>query len=237
MNDSLGDRMKSHYEDRWRLQLPRRTYTVLRVDGRAFHTYAASADKPFDFSLMDAMDHAARALAAEVGGTQFGYIQSDECSLLVTDFARIGTDAWFDGNVQKIVSVAAATMSIAFMDTRFAQRQWDRPTFDARVFVIPDSVEVANYFIWRQKDWLRNSLQMVARSHYSHAQLHGKASAELHELIHQAGDNWATYSDSCKNGRALVRTEQGWSCTAAPIWTQDRAALTNLIPTPGYDVP
>lgn len=46
MHDSLGDRMKRQYEDRTRLMLPRRTYTILRCDGKAFHTLTRRCEKP-----------------------------------------------------------------------------------------------------------------------------------------------------------------------------------------------
>lgn len=44
MKDSLGDRMKAQYEDRTRVILPRRTYTLVRVDGKAFHTFTRVAE-------------------------------------------------------------------------------------------------------------------------------------------------------------------------------------------------
>lgn len=236
-NDALGDRMKRQYEDRWRFYLPRRTYTILRVDGRAFHTYTAGLQRPFDEAFMASMDAAACVLANAVDGAQFGYLQSDECSLLVTDFTTKLTDAWFDGAVQKMVSIAAATMTAAFGRTTVGASHFrGPPLFDARVFVIPDPVEVENYFIWRQKDWERNSVQMVARSHYSQKELHGKSCAEMHDMIHAKGDNWAThYTPAMKNGRWL-RYEQEWDTAPAPIWSQNREALSALIPQPGYEV-
>ena len=62
MEDSLGDRMKSDYESRTRYLLPRRTYTLIRIDGKAFHSYTRGCEKPFDIGLMDDMDATAKAL-------------------------------------------------------------------------------------------------------------------------------------------------------------------------------
>jgi tRNA(His) guanylyltransferase len=112
--DSLGDRMKGQYEDRARFMLPRRTYTIIRCDGKSFHTFTRHCEKPNDAALAGAMDVAASALCREAQGAKLAYVQSDEISVLLTDFALPTTDAWFDGNVQKMVSVAASVVTEAF---------------------------------------------------------------------------------------------------------------------------
>ena len=217
MKDDLGDRMKNAYEDRTRYMLPRRTYTLLRLDGKAFHTYTRGLEKPFDKPLFEDIDAAIIAMLPELQGAVFAYTQSDEISVLLTDFAQPTTSAWFDGNLQKICSVAASIITARFNQQRLARfvekhslnlLRDDAPIafFDARVFTIPDRVEVMNYFIWRNQDCSRNSVSMVAQSLYSHKELHGKSTSQMHEMIHQAGKNWATdYSDGEKNGRLIVK--------------------------------
>lgn len=211
MKDALGDRIKSQYEDRTRFFLPRRTYTVIRVDGKAFHTLTKGFKRPFDKKLMDMMDNTAIALCKEIQGACFAFTQSDEISVLLTDFAKPTTNAWFDGNVQKMCSVAAACATAAFNRHMQVALSGGLPSqmamFDARVFTIPDRTEVENYFIWRQNDASRNSLQMVARSLYSHKELDGKGAAELHELIHAKGQNWNNYTSGEKRGRCIVKKE------------------------------
>jgi tRNA(His) 5'-end guanylyltransferase len=78
--------------------------------------------------------------------------------------------------------------------------------FDARAFNMPKE-EIANYFIWRQKDWERNSIQMLARSMYSQKELTGKKIPEIHDMIHDKGDNWANLPDALKNGRLIERVD------------------------------
>ena len=229
MHDSLGDRMKRQYEDRTRMMLPRRTYTVVRCDGKAFHTFTRHCEKPHDQALADAMDDAAMALCHEAQGVCFGYVQSDELSIVMQDFAEIHTAAWFDGNAQKIASVAASVVTAAF-----AASYTVRPpmaVFDARVFTIPDPVEVENYFIWRQNDASRNSIQGLCQSHFSHKQLHGKSQADMHEMLHGIGLNWNDLPADQKRGRGIVRGERGWAVDGEiPVWTQDRTWLTSRIP-------
>jgi tRNA(His) guanylyltransferase len=249
MRDALGDRMKSSYENRTRYFLPRRTYTVVRLDGRAFHTYTRGLDRPFDAVLMEHMGTTARFLCEEVAGTVLAYTQSDEISLVLTDFATPKTQAWFDGNLQKIVSVSASLATAKFNELRPGKLAF----FDARAFTIPDAVEVANYLVWRQQDATRNSISMAAQAHFSHKQLHGKSSNAMQEMLwSEHGVNWNDYDPRFKRGTVVYprveigavqyvdkRTEEireatdvqrrVWTIDAAPIFTRD-AFLDGHIP-------
>ncbi|MGW4958011.1 tRNA(His) guanylyltransferase Thg1 family protein [Nonomuraea sp. NPDC004186] len=212
---ALGDRMKS-YEAVTRTLLPRRTYAVVRVDGRAFHSFLRHADRPFDDDVMASMDAVANALCEEMSGAVFAYTQSDECSVLLTDFESHGTQPWFGGVVQKVVSIAASTASVAF-NRRYSVDYDDAyATFDARAFTIPDVVEVANYFLWRQRDCVRNSITMAAQSKFSHQQLHGVSTNQMQEMLwSQHGINWNAYPDGAKRGRVCVRLAEEQDVT----WT------------------
>jgi tRNA(His) 5'-end guanylyltransferase len=213
---ALGDRMKL-YETATRTVLPRRTLTVCRVDGRAFHSFLRHADKPFDNAVMSAMDAVAEALCAEMSGAAFAFTQSDECSVLLTDFESHGTQPWFGGVVQKIASIAASTATVAF-NRRYGVDHDDAcATFDARVFTIPDPVEVANYFLWRQRDCVRNSISMAAQAKFSHKQLHGKSTGVMQEMLwSEYGINWNDYPAGAKRGRVCVRhTEE-----QEVVWTE-----------------
>ena len=114
MNDELGNRMKSQYEQRTRTYLPRRTYTIIRLDGKCFGNFTKGMNRPYDENFIRAMDATAGYLCEQIQGCQFAYVQSDEISLLLTDFASINTDAWFDGQVQKMVSVSASIATAMF---------------------------------------------------------------------------------------------------------------------------
>lgn len=252
MTDStaLGDRMK-RYEAAHRAVLPRRTYTLLRVDGRAFHTYLRGAERPFDDRFSADMGKVAEALCAEISGAVFAYGQSDEISVLVADFSSPQTQPWFDGVVAKLVSVSAS-VATAVLNER---RPGKRALFDSRVFTLSDPVEVANYFVWRQRDAVRNSISMAAQAHFSHRRLHGVNSAGMQELLFkEAGVNWNDYLTEHKRGRVTVKmtgvrpveysdrrtgtvrriapVRRWWETTGAPIFTTEPDGwLADIIPT------
>lgn len=234
-NDELGERIKSQYENRTRYFLPRRTYTILRIDGKAFHTYTKHLKKPFDHDLADDLDRAVIDSLSEIQGAQFAYCQSDEISILLTDFAKPTTSAWFDGNIQKICSVSASLISSNFNKNRIERLSkkylarckkengcnfdaiWEESidsireevaNFDCRAFTIPDRIEVMNYFRWRNQDCSRNSISMVAQANFSHKELQGKSSAEMQEMLFkQKGINWADLPPADKDGRVIVKEE------------------------------
>jgi tRNA(His) 5'-end guanylyltransferase len=193
--------MKAH-EQVTRQVLPGRCYTVLRVDGRAFHSYLRGCARPFDEEFMADMNAVAEALCSEISGAVLAFTQSDEISVLVTDFGSAGTQAWFGGVLAKQVSIAAS-LATAVLNER---RPGKRALFDARVFTLADPVEVANYLIWRQRDAVRNSIAMAAQARFSHKQLHGVSTGQMQELLwseHQV--NWNDYPDGCKRGRVTVK--------------------------------
>jgi tRNA(His) 5'-end guanylyltransferase len=205
MPDSLGDRMKRNYEHPARLYLTRRTPVIVRVDGRAFHTFTRDFQKPFSPKLTNAMVESALTVASEMQGCKLGYVQSDEASFLLTDYDELQTQPWFAYNKSKVESISASTMTAAF-----ARHMWvagiSRPaTFDARSFNIPED-EVVNYFSWRAKDWRRNSVTMYAQSKYSAKELHNKTCADMHEMLHEVGLNWTTdLTGAEKNGTFIMR--------------------------------
>jgi tRNA(His) 5'-end guanylyltransferase len=208
---ALGDRMKT-YEAVTRAVLPRRTYAVVRADGRSFHSYLRHAAKPFDGHVSAAMNAVAQALCEEMQGAVFAYTQSDEVSVLLTDFGSTHTQPWFGGVVQKMASIAASVATTAFNDAYPPARDWTGEgntryaTFDARVFTIPDPVEVANYMLWRQRDAVRNSISMAAQAVIPHKQLQGKNSGEMQEMLwSEHGINWNDYPAGVKRGRVCVR--------------------------------
>src|SRR3954452_15985136 len=141
MKDELGRRMKRDYEDALRLFLPRRSYIVIRIDGRAFHTFTSDLPPPYSRPLADALDQAALCLCREMIGCRFAYGQSDEYSFLLTDFEKEDAPLWFDGNVQKIVSVSASLFTAAFARAFPSNKI---AVFDSRVMAIAQRTEVEN---------------------------------------------------------------------------------------------
>lgn len=262
MKDTLGDRMKSFYEDRTRILVPRRTYTIIRVDGKAFHTYTRGLKRPFDPGLIEDMNETAAFLCKNIQGSKLAYVQSDEISILLTDFDNISTDMWFDGNIQKMSSISASLATARFNQLRMSRlcinkdsdgslnqtdiNEFKLAMFDSRVFQIPQLVEVENYFIWRQQDATRNSISSVAQSLYSPKELHGKKTDEMQEMIFQKGINWNDYSFREKRGSIIGKVSIDkkipekeewvkrniWRSVETPIFTQDREFLRNLIPGP-----
>lgn len=205
--DLLGDRIKSNYEDRQRFYLTRRTPVIIRVDGKCFHTLLRDCDKPFDLGFIDAMVDSAKATASMIQGFKAAYIQSDEVSFLLTDYDTLVTDAWFDYNKSKMETITASAMTHNF-SCLFIKKN-GVALFDARSFNVPRE-EVSNYFLWRCKDWERNSLGMYCKMFFSHKELDGKSKQERHEMFHEKGKNWATDLDpQLRNGTFLIRTGEG----------------------------
>jgi tRNA(His) guanylyltransferase len=212
----IMQRMKDNYESRQRHFLTRRIPLIIRLDGKAFHTYTKGLEKPFDTGLIEAMDATAIFLCEEIQGAQCAYVQSDEISILVTDYKEFNTGAWFDYNQSKVESVSASLATGKFNLLRVNQElgligkvdyidsNFRIGFFDSRAFNIPKE-EVSNYFLARQKDAVKNSIASLAQSLYSHKELEGKNESELQELSFQKGHNWNDLPFGQKRGRFILK--------------------------------
>jgi len=216
---ALGDRMKL-YEQVSRHCLMPRGYVCIRCDGRAFHTYTKGLVRPFDATLMADMDATAVYLCENIQGAKVGYVQSDEISVITTNFEDFGTQTFFDGNIQKISSVVASMAAAKFNQLRWVRQfnsyvkdaetmEWNKiAEFDCRCWNVPNNWEAYNTLVWRQQDAIRNSISSVAQYFYSHTELNEKDQSAMHEMLHAKGINWATdYSDREKNGALIVKEE------------------------------
>ena len=168
--NSLGDRMKE-YERTSDTKLVRRLPMIVRLDGKAFHSWTKKSGcvRPFDHTFIDMMAGLAQYLCENIGGAELAYGQSDEISILVRDDQNIDTDAWFDKRLQKVVSIVASMATYWFNANNAFEKKLPA-FFDARAFILPEH-EVKNYFIWRQEDATTNSLSMLAQSLYRHGEL------------------------------------------------------------------
>jgi tRNA(His) guanylyltransferase len=233
MKDDLGNRIKE-YENVSNFKLMRKGYTILRLDGKAFHTYTKGLLRPFDQGLVDDMDNTAIYLCENIQNVICGYVQSDEITLILCDFEKINTSPWFDNKIQKMCSVSASMATAKFNQLRMfreaskerdhslssiAESVWDNDNitssdiinfklamFDSRVFQVPNKMECTNVLIWRQQDTVKNSISSLAQTMFSHKELQGKNGKEKQEMMFQKdGTNWNDFDPKLKRGRMIVK--------------------------------
>lgn len=248
--DNLGDRMKE-YEFCSKSFLTRRMPVIIRIDGKAFHSFTKGMEKPFDEVLSSSMIETCKFLCENVMNCKLAYTQSDEISLLLVDYEKIETQSWFNNSVQKMASISASMATLAFNNLYFeAIQSYTLPAsiefmgeekqekfrktrdvyfsklgkamFDSRVFSIPKE-DVCNYFLWRQQDATKNSISAVAQSMFSHKELQGKSGSEKQEMIYQkSGKNWNDYSTYKKRGSCVVKEYYDVKRTKRSRWIEDK---------------
>ena len=257
VNDELGKRMKENYEHISKTKLTRRTPVIIRIDGKAFHTFTRGFAKPFDEVLGNAMRKTMEYLCNNIQGCIFGYTQSDEISLVLVDYKKLNSDAWFDYEVQKMCSIAASMATMVFNRTfndecnmwglkamdygksnmsdedyklmeAYCKAIKSGAMFDARVFNIPKE-EVVNCIYWRQLDAARNSVQMVGQANFSHNQLQNKSCKVIQEMLHEEkGINWNDFPTMWKRGVCWTK-EKGIDYDMPMLKGECRAYLEKLV--------
>lgn len=248
--DNLGDRMKENYENRAKTQLLRRTPVIIRLDGKAFHTFTKGFKKPFDNILTEAMQQTMLTLCKEIQGCVLGYTQSDEITLVLTDYKKLETAAWFDYDIQKVCSVSASIATLAFNKCFLKEmmqnkvglansvhfQAWTKGAlFDSRCFNIPKE-EVANCILWRQQDAIRNSINSVGQANFSHKELQGLSTDQiLGKLLEEKQIDWNKLPVHLQRGSCCIKREvngvDSWFIdTEIPIFKgEDRDYIEKLI--------
>lgn len=229
MTQSLGDRMRG-YVDVTNTRLISRTPVVIQVDGWHFHTITKGMNKPFDENLIASMWDAATFMVENIGGARLAYVQSDEISILITNYQNLVEEPWFDFRVQKLVSISASLATAGF---NFKNRTGKLAMFDGRAFNL-DPREVVNWFVFRQQDWTRNSIQMVAQSMFSQKELNGKNQDEMQDMMYlKNGTNWNDLPTYLKRGACIKKNGDGkWAVDKdIPIFSKCRGYIDELVVT------
>ena len=212
VNDSLGDRMRG-YKAAYDHVLTGRTPVLVHVDGIGFSRYTRKCEKPFDARLGDVMMEVARGIVERAQGAVFTYAQSDEITVLLHGYKSLSSQPYRGNRVQKLVSDFSGPPSAHF--TRLSHRIWDpdrlegvqEAAFAAAVFLVPEN-DVTNFFLWRQKDAMRNSVQMLARSLYSHKQVNGKNVVEMKDMCRAKGSPWEKLDHRWQRGACVYRASE-----------------------------
>lgn len=235
VNDELGKRMK-RYEAIPQISLMRRTPVAIRIDGKAFHTFTKHLNKPWDDIFQKSMQETMKYLCQNIQNCVFAYQQSDEITLILTDYETLTTDAWFGYEVQKLCSISASMATLKFNQafTNNASKWCDDyfeawyhseaedkyfetlnnclnsgAMFDARCFNIPKE-EVTNLVYWRQVDAVRNSIQSMGQAYFSHKQLMNKNTKEVRQMLEDNGTIWEDRPVAERRGVACLKGEDGW---------------------------
>lgn len=232
VHDELGKRMKA-YEDESNKKLVKKLPVIIRIDGRAFHTFTKKLEKPFDDLLIDTMHETMRYLCKHVAGCVLGYCQSDEISLLLQDYKNEETQPWFEYRLNKLCSVTASMATFAFnrifenrvMEfhdlccddrTLFDENEERIKTlldccdkgamFDAMAFTLPFN-EVTNYFYWREADAIRNSIEMVGHANFSQNQLHKVNTDGIKKMLFEKGIDYDKIPIYKQRGVCCIKTK------------------------------
>ena len=223
---TLGTRMKE-YEAVTDTHLIKNMPVIIRLDGRAFHTFTRGFKKPFDDVFSDCMAYTMHHLCENINNCVFGYTQSDEITLVLYDKEE-NSETWFDNRLQKLVSLSASMATLEFNRILFQwyneqqeeiipARKLFMAMFDARAFNIPKE-EVVNNIIWRQNDATKNSINSVAQAHFSHKQLQGKNGSQMQDMLMlEKGINW---------NNTEIRYKRGLACYRKPVTIETKNGKT-----------
>lgn len=225
--DSLGNRQKT-YEAVYKQTLVQKAPIVIRIDGKAFHSFTKKMAKPFDDLIIDTMQKTMLELCKDLATCKFGYTQSDEITLVCICDDVIRTEGLFKYKAQKIISIVASKATKYFnkifyenviklennpyeyknvVDINIYKNKLFDAEFDCRVMNIPEW-DVINNIIWRQQDATRNSIQMLGQAYFTQKELEEKNCSEIMDkLMNEKNINWNNLEIYKKRGSCCYRKE------------------------------
>lgn len=203
--DDMGDRLKDLEQMEAGRKLIPTLPVCVRIDGKGFSRWTKGLQRPYDEHMSNLMIATTKALAEETNAS-ISYTQSDEISLVLysDDYKK---EIFFDGKIQKLVSVIAsmATGYFNLLRPQFIPEKTEVAFFDCRVWNVPNLTEATNTILWREFDATKNSISMAARHYYSHNQLQDKNGSEMQEMLFAKGVNWNDYPNFFKRGSYIRR--------------------------------
>ena len=218
--DTLKDKCY-YYRGLTDYKLMPKGYVLMMLDGKKFSSYTKKFKKPFDEVFINAMNETAMYLCKNIEGAKIAYTQSDEISILLTDFEKPETDCWFGYRLNKMLSIAASLatskfnqlMTLNLLDCPCSKedaiemiREMSLAQFDCKVWSVPTKNDVVSWFLFRQNDCIRNSVSMVGSTYFSHNELMFKNTDMVKQmLIDEKNINWDEFPAGQKQGRIIVK--------------------------------
>lgn len=220
--NTLEDKCK-YYQSLVNYKLIPNSYILCHIDGRAFSKYCKRFEKPYDDKFITMMNNTAQYLCSKVSGCKLGYTQSDEITLVITNFENPISDTWFEYRINKMCSIIASMASTKFLQQVIADivstpcsqsdiiqmiNNLKLIEFDCKVWNVPSYNEVFAWLLFRQNDCIRNSKQMLAQTYFSHKALECKNTDEqIQMVLDEFNIDWNSFDDGKKFGRFILKKE------------------------------
>lgn len=209
------------------------SYVIVMLDGRSFSKLIKNKfNKPFDDNFIDMMNETAKYVCENVQGCKLAYVQSDEISLVLTDFDTPTTDTFFGYRLCKMQSIIASLATAKFNQLMTVYNlskncyenklEDDEETiynvkqaiekisksnlmqFDCKCWNVPSINDVFAWFLYRQIDCVRNSKQQTAQTYLPHKMLLKlDTDAQIKLLIEEKNIDWNCYPMNHKYGRFI----------------------------------
>ena len=199
------------------------SYVLAMVDGHCFSKMIKNKfDKPFDDMFIKMMNETAKYLCENIQGAKFAYTQSDEISILITDFDTPMTDSFFGFRLCKMQSLIAAMATAKFNQMyvklvndyegfdlkKFDMKEYPTYTFDCKVWTVPNANDAYAWFLYRQTDCIKNSKAQTAQAYLPHKSLVGLTSDEMIAKLKNEKDiDWYEFENDKKYGRVIKKVE------------------------------
>lgn len=244
---NLKERME-YFKKLCDYRLTPNSYVLAHIDGRAFsHMVKKKFKLPFDDTFINMMNETAIYICKNVQGCKIAYTQSDEISLVITDFDNPNSDSFFGYRLCKMQSIIASLATGKFNQMAIENLVKDCSTteeiqavisdfkplqFDCKVWTVPTYNDAFAWLLYRQNDCIKNSKQQAAQTYIRHKELNKKVTDDQISLLKEkTGIDWESdYDNGKKYGRLIYK--ENIQCTSEKYGDFIRNAFVSHNATP-----
>ena len=227
--NTLKERME-YFRGLTDYKLMPKSYVLVMLDGRSFsHLIKNKFKKPFDNDFIGMMNETTRYLCENIEGCKFGYTQSDEISLVLTDFENENTESFFGFRLTKMLPIISSLATGKFNQLMMLRALNTIPEssdpigvdvcknlientklaqFDCKCWNVPTYNDVFAWFLYRQIDCVRNSKAQTAQAYLPHKQLEKlNTDQQIAKLKEEKGVDWHSFDNGMKYGRIVYKED------------------------------
>lgn len=203
---TLNKRMKE-FENKESKRLANRGVPIIvRMDGKGFNKWTKGLQFPFD-SRMEKVRCEVTTKLVEYFDAIIGYHCSDEITIILYKEGEL-SQIYSNGRYQKIVSQTASVCTAYWNESvreHIPEKAGTLAFFDSRAWEVPSLTEACNSLLWRERECIKNSINMASNAIFSHSELMGKNCDDRKQMMLQKGIRWDDYPVWAKRGTYIGR--------------------------------
>lgn len=202
-NSPLNIRMKTLEKRVCSQRIPSRQPLIVRLDGVGFSRWVSFLKTKTDETLPIVFYDSVLPMFKKFNNVRMIYQASDEVNILFMR-KRPNSQHAYGGKVYKLISIMPSFLTVQFNKNVLKYYNIDRPAlFDARIIIPETQRDILDYFKWRWKFSVRNSVFSFAKECGFSKKVNGMTTNEVIEFLKKNNCDWYGVDKKVRYGQLI----------------------------------